>query len=71
MKQLRITSVIEVPDDALGQSKVISKLEPHVNALQEALGAPVEMKIVTPSGPRKKEEPASPLAATHAHTKGA
>jgi hypothetical protein len=69
-KELRITATMLVPDDALGQSKIIAKLEPHIEAMKEALGGEVEMKIVTPSGPRKKAETAPPAAA-HPHTKAA
>lgn len=63
-KELRISAVVEVPDDIWGQTDKLAAAQPVVQAFTEAvekLGGKVEAELVTPK-PRGDKQPASDAA---------
>lgn len=66
MRQLRISAVVEVPDDIWQQADTLSAAKPIVEAFTEAvqkLGGRVEAELVTPKPRADKGDAAAQYAA--------
>jgi hypothetical protein len=64
MPELRITAIVEVPDDAMAQGAVLADLKPGVDALAALVskaGGALTSRVVKPTGPREKA--AAPVTA--------
>lgn len=66
MKELRISAILEVPDDIWAQTDMLAGIKPAVEAFSDALkaaGGEIEVSLVTPKPRAEKGDPAAQYSA--------